>query len=44
MGGAERQALKLAQQFIKKGVQVTIVTGLWDWGQPLMHSSRQRAC
>jgi glycosyltransferase involved in cell wall biosynthesis len=34
VGGAERQALKLAERLIGKGVAVTIVTGLWDWGQP----------
>ena len=34
VGGAERQALKLAERLIEKGVTVTIVTGLWEWGQP----------
>lgn len=34
IGGAERQALKLAERLIRKGVAVTVVTGQWDWGQP----------
>ena len=34
IGGAERQALRLAQELQNKQVPVTVVTGLWDWGQP----------
>jgi glycosyltransferase involved in cell wall biosynthesis len=34
IGGAERQALKLAGRLIEKGVIVTVVAGRWDWGQP----------
>lgn len=34
IGGAERQALKLAGELHKMGVSVRIVTGLWEWGQP----------
>lgn len=34
IGGAERQALKLATELQKSGVPITIATGLWDWGQP----------
>lgn len=34
IGGAERQALKLAERLIEKGVTVTVVGGQWDWGQP----------
>ena len=34
IGGAERQALKLATSFIAKGLSVRIVSGKWDWGQP----------
>ena len=34
IGGAERQALKLAERLIEKDVGVTVVTGRWDWGQP----------
>lgn len=34
IGGAERQALKLAERLIETGVNVTVVTGQWDWGQP----------
>jgi glycosyltransferase involved in cell wall biosynthesis len=34
IGGAERQALKLARRLIEKGIAVTVVTGQWDWGQP----------
>ena len=33
IGGAERQALKLAGELHKMGVSVRIVTGLWSWGQ-----------
>jgi len=33
IGGAERQALKLAERLIEKGAIVTVVTGQWDWGQ-----------
>ena len=33
IGGAERQALKLAGELHKMGVSVRIVTGLWGWGQ-----------
>jgi len=34
IGGAERQALKLAGKLQETGVSVTVATGLWDWGQP----------
>jgi len=34
IGGAERQALRLSQKLQTKGTSVTVVTGLWDWGQP----------
>ena len=34
IGGAERQALRLAQALQEKGVSVTVAAGLWDWGQP----------
>jgi len=34
VGGAERQAIKLAEILIAKGITVTVVTGQWDWGQP----------
>lgn len=34
IGGAERQALKLAGELNRMGVSVKIVTGLWQWGQP----------
>ena len=34
IGGAERQALKLAGNLQVTGVSVTVATGLWDWGQP----------
>jgi glycosyltransferase involved in cell wall biosynthesis len=34
IGGAERQALRLAGRLIERGVGVTVVTGQWDWGQP----------
>jgi glycosyltransferase involved in cell wall biosynthesis len=34
IGGAERQALKLATRLIEKGVAVTVVSGQWEWGQP----------
>jgi glycosyltransferase involved in cell wall biosynthesis len=34
VGGAERQALKLAGELKRLGVPVTIVTGLWEWSQP----------
>ena len=34
IGGAERQALKLAGELRKMGVSATVVTGLWEWGQP----------
>jgi glycosyltransferase involved in cell wall biosynthesis len=34
IGGAERQALKLAGRLIDEGVDVTVVTGQWEWAQP----------
>jgi L-malate glycosyltransferase len=34
IGGAERQALRLSRKLQEKGASVTVVTGLWDWGQP----------
>ncbi|RLC77201.1 MAG: hypothetical protein DRI81_08965 [Chloroflexi bacterium] len=34
IGGAERQALKLAQRLIERGVDVTVVSGQWERGQP----------
>lgn len=34
VGGAERQALRLAGELKKIGISVTVVTGLWEWGQP----------
>lgn len=34
IGGAERQALKLAKRLMERGVTVTVVGGRWDWGQP----------
>lgn len=34
IGGAERQALKLAARLLARGAAVTVVTGRWDWGQP----------
>src|SRR4030042_4270093 len=34
IGGAERQALQLSGELQKIGISVTVVTGLWDWGQP----------
>jgi glycosyltransferase involved in cell wall biosynthesis len=34
IGGAERQALKLAKKLQENGVSVTVATGLWDWGLP----------
>ena len=34
IGGAERQALKLAGELRKMGTSATVVTGLWEWGQP----------
>jgi glycosyltransferase involved in cell wall biosynthesis len=34
IGGAERQALKLAKKLMEKGVTVTVLGGRWDWGQP----------
>ncbi len=34
IGGAERQALKLAQRLIERGVDVTVLSGQWEWGQP----------
>jgi glycosyltransferase involved in cell wall biosynthesis len=34
IGGAERQAVKLAERLQENGVSVMVVTGLWDWGQP----------
>lgn len=34
IGGAERQALKLAARLLERGAAVTVVTGRWDWGQP----------
>lgn len=34
IGGAERQALRLSKELQKQGLSVTVVTGLWEWGQP----------
>lgn len=34
IGGAERQALRLASELQRMGVSIRIVTGLWEWGQP----------
>jgi glycosyltransferase involved in cell wall biosynthesis len=34
IGGAERQAAKLAERLMKRGVTVAVVGGQWDWGQP----------
>jgi glycosyltransferase involved in cell wall biosynthesis len=34
IGGAERQALRLAKKLQEKDVSLTVATGLWDWGQP----------
>lgn len=34
IGGAERQALKLATRLIERGVDVTVLDGQWEWGQP----------
>ena len=34
IGGAERQALRLATRLSEKGVSAVVVTGLWDRGQP----------
>src|SRR5512135_953633 len=34
IGGAEREALRLAQKLQNNQVAVTVVTGLWNWGQP----------
>lgn len=34
IGGAERQALKLARRLIARGVDVTVLSGQWEWGQP----------
>ncbi len=34
IGGAERQALRLAQELQANQVPVVVVTGLWTWGQP----------
>ncbi len=34
IGGAERQALRLATRLSEKGVSAAVVTGLWDPGQP----------
>ena len=33
IGGAERQALRLATRLTEKGVSAVVATGLWDWGQ-----------
>lgn len=33
IGGAERQALRLAGELRRQGVSAAIVAGLWDWGQ-----------
>lgn len=33
IGGAERQAVKLATCLVERGVDVKIVAGKWDWGQ-----------
>lgn len=34
IGGAEKQAQLLSQTLIKKGINVQIVTGQWQWGTP----------
>jgi glycosyltransferase involved in cell wall biosynthesis len=34
VGGAEKQAKLLAKQLIKKGINVTILTGWWKFGTP----------
>lgn len=34
IGGAERQALRLATRLSEKGVSAVVVTGLWEHGQP----------
>lgn len=34
IGGAERQALRLATRLSEKGQSAVVVTGLWDLGQP----------
>lgn len=33
IGGAERQAVKLATCLVERGIDVKIVAGKWDWGQ-----------
>ena len=33
IGGAERQALRLSKELQGQGLSVTVVTGLWEWGQ-----------
>lgn len=34
VGGAERQAHKLAKRLVERGVSVELVTGWWFWGTP----------
>jgi glycosyltransferase involved in cell wall biosynthesis len=33
IGGAERQIVKLATDFIRRGIDVAVVTGQWAWGE-----------
>lgn len=34
LGGAQKQAVRLARALKSRGVSVRIVTGLWRWGEP----------
>lgn len=34
IGGAERQVARLAEKFIEKGGDVTLLAGQWQWGEP----------